>query len=152
MYTREESSSIRQEFWTIFGKYMSPVLSSGGLRVNWINYKTGIKDVHFRMDALAGSASISISMEHGDAGIRELFLEQFLELRLMLHESLQEEWDWQRDVLVNGKMVSRIVKELPETSVFNKEQWPELISFFKPRIVALDGFWEDAKYSFETLR
>ncbi len=104
------------------------------------------------MDALAGSASISISMEHGDAGIRELFLEQFLELRLMLHESLQEEWDWQRDVLVNGKMVSRIVKELPETSVFNKEQWPELISFFKPRIVALDGFWEDAKYSFETLR
>lgn len=145
MYTREESSLIKQEFWTIFGKYMSPIRSSEGLRVNWINYKTGIKDVYFRMETFGDSAAIFISMEHKDPGIRELFFEQFLELKLMLSETLQEEWDWQRDQ-------SRIIKELPNASVFNKDQWPELISFFKSRIIALDGFWENAKYSFEALK
>jgi hypothetical protein len=112
MYTREESSLIKQEFWTTFGKYMSPIRSSEGLRVNWINYKTGIKDLYFRMETLNESASIGISIEHNDAGIRDLFMEQFSELQLMLEESVEEAWDWQRDVPVNGKIVSRICKEL----------------------------------------
>ncbi|MEJ0029545.1 MAG: DUF4268 domain-containing protein [Bacteroidota bacterium] len=77
MYSREESSLIKQEFWTIFGKYMTPIRSSEGLRVNWINYKTGIKDVYFRMETLGESAAISISIEHNDPGIRDLFFEQF---------------------------------------------------------------------------
>src|ERR1051325_2154028 len=120
MYTREESSLIKQEFWTIFGKYMNPIRSSEGLRVNWINYKTGIKDVHFRMETLENSATIGISIEHKDAGIRELFFEQFLELKMMLQEAVDEEWDWQRDT-------SKIIKILPQTSVFNRDQWPDLI-------------------------
>jgi hypothetical protein len=37
-------------------------------------------------------------------------------------------------------------------SIFNKEDWPKLISFFKPRIVALDEFWNMVKYSFESLK
>ncbi len=32
------------------------------------------------------------------------------------------------------------------------EQWHDLIAFFKPRIIALDAFWTDAKYSFDALR
>ncbi|MEJ0029544.1 MAG: DUF4268 domain-containing protein [Bacteroidota bacterium] len=70
----------------------------------------------------------------------------------MLKESLEEEWSWQQDIAVNGREISRIIKELPKTSVFNKDQWPELIQFFKPRIIALDGFWENARYSFESLK
>lgn len=143
MYSRGESSLIKQEFWTTFGKYMAPVLSAEGMRVNWINYRTGIKDVYFKMETLQNSASIFIALEHKDPGIRELFYEQFLELKMMLEESLGEEWEWQP---------SKIIKELPNTSVFNKDQWPELISFFKPRIIALDSFWENAKYSFDSLR
>ena len=109
-----------------------------------MNYKTGIKDVYFRMDTLATSATISISLEHKDEGIRELFFEQFQELKLMLEDSLEEEWTWQQP--------NRIIKELPDVSVFNKDQWSELITFFKPRIIALDAFWENAKYNFEALK
>jgi len=143
MYTREESSQIKQEFWTTFGKYMNPIPSAEGMRINWINYRTGIKDVYFRMETLGNSASIYISLEHKDGGIRELFFEQFLELKLMLENSLEEEWTWRSP---------KIIKELPNVSVFNKDQWPELITFFKPRIIALDSFWENAKYNFESLK
>lgn len=152
MFSRDEASRIRQEFWTTFGRYMSPIPSSEGLTVNWINYHTGIKDVYFRMEANQKSAMIAITMEHRDAGIRELYFEQFLEFRTLLQGTLEEEWNWNPKVTLEGKVISRIAKELPDVSVFNKEQWPDLISFFKPRIIALDGFWENAKYSFEALK
>lgn len=153
MFTREESSRIRQEFWTTFGKYMSPIPSADGRKINWINYHTGVKDVHFRMNADNKSASVSITMEHPDAGIRELYFEQFLELKALLHDAVGEEWDWtQHGSLPDGKVVSRISTTVSGISVFNKHQWPDLISFFKPRIIALDSFWEDARYSFEALK
>jgi hypothetical protein len=153
MFTREEASRIRQEFWTTFGRYMSPVLSAEGIKINWVNYHTRLKDVYFRMDAGQKSAAICISMEQRDPGIQELYFEQFLEFKNMLHGTLEEEWAWQLHVPdADGKIVSRICKEIPGVSVFNKDHWPALISFFKPRIIALDSFWENAKYGFEGLK
>jgi hypothetical protein len=153
MFTREEASRIREEFWTAFGRYVSPILSAEGLSINWVNYHTRIKEVYFRMDAGKKSAVIAISMEHRDPEIRELYFEQFLQLKNLLHEILQEEWDWQLHVPGgDGRIISRISKEISGVSVFNKEDWPELISFFKPRIIALDAFWENAKWSFDSLR
>ena len=153
MYSRGESSAIRQEFWTAFGKYMNPIPSSEGLSINWINYHTRVKDVYFRMEAGPKTASIAITLEHRDAGIRELYLEQFLELKELLHSTLEEEWSWEPSVsLPDGKVISQIGTVLPGVSVFNKDQWGDIISFFKPRIIALDSFWENARYSFEDLK
>lgn len=152
MYSRGEASTLRQEFWTAFGKYMGPVPSAEGLKINWINYHTRIRDVHFRMDAGPKSASISITLEHRDPGIRELYFEQFLELKELLHGTLKEEWTWQQHVtLPDGRIISRISQSLPGVSIFNKDQWPDLISFFKPRILLLDSFWENARISVEGL-
>jgi hypothetical protein len=153
MFKRQEASLLKEEFWTTFGRYMSPVPSAEGIKINWINYRTSIKDVYFRMDVNQKSAMISIAMEQNEQGIRELYFQQFQELKTLMHENLEEEWEWQEQARVaEDKVISRIYKALPDVSVFNKEQWPELISFFKPRIIALDRFWEDAKYSFDSLR
>lgn len=152
MFTREESSRLRHEFWTTFGKYMSPVPSAEGLRINWVNYHTGVKDVYFRMDAGKKSAVVAISIDHNDREIQQLFFEQFTEMRDILHQTLGEEWLWQLHGVIDGKVVSRIYKELPDVSVFNKGDWPDLISFFKPRLIALDSFWENARWAFDGLR
>lgn len=152
MFNREETSRIKQDFWTTFGKYPSPIPSADGLKINWINYHTGVKDVYFRMDAGQSSSAIFISLEHKDADLQDLYFEQFLELRTLLHSAVEEPWDWQRRSVVDNKVVSRIYKGLPGVSVLNKNQWPDLISFFKPRIIALDNFWDNAKYSFDALR
>jgi len=143
---------MKAEFWTTFGRYMSPVPSADGKKINWVNFHTGVKDVYFRMDAGNKSASISISLEHQDVDIQEIYFSQFMELNSLLHETLGEPWKWELHVQHDGKIVSRISKTLQGVSVLNKEHWGDLISFFKLRIVALDRFWENAKYSFETLR
>lgn len=153
MFKRQEASHLRKEFWTTFGQYMSPVPSAEGMRINWINYKTGLKHVYFRMDVNQNLATIAITLEHREAGIRELYFQQFEELKTLLHKSLGEPWQWQLQAHTHdGKIIARIYKGLPDVSIFNREQWPELISFFKPRIIALDQFWENARYSFEALK
>lgn len=131
---------------------MSPVHSSEGLPVNWINYHTRVKDVFFRMEATNKEATVFISLEHNDPDIRELYFEQFLEFRSLLHATMQEEWVWQQEHITDGRVTSRISTSLEGVSIFRRDDWPELISFFKPRIIALDEFWENARYSFDALK
>ena len=132
---------------------MAPVPSAEGDTTNWINYKTGIKHLYFRMQADNRKASIGIELTHPDAGIRELFFEQFLELKALLHETLGEEWTWEADASdANGQPLSRIYTNLAPVNLFSRDDWPALISFFKPRIIALDAFWADAQYAFEALK
>ncbi|NOS91845.1 MAG: DUF4268 domain-containing protein [Cyclobacteriaceae bacterium] len=153
MFKRDEAARLREEFWTTFGRYMSPVPSADGLKINWVNYRTGLKDVHFRMTAQSNTAIIFIALEQRDAAIRELFFQQFEELKTVLHSTVAEEWSWQQNTQISeGKTISRIYRELPDVSVLNKDHWPDLISFFKPRIIALDEFWQNAQYSFESLK
>ena len=150
MYTREQASQIRQQFWTTFGMYLSPQLSAEGWKVNWVNYKTGVKDVYFRMHADNKRGYIAIELTHRDLEMQELVFDQFLEHKTMLHQALEEEWEWVLHTNdESGRVVSRIYKEISPVNVFNKEDWPQLISFLKPRIIALDEFWSDAKYSFD---
>lgn len=150
MLRRAEASRIKEEFWTTFGRYMNPVPSAEGVPINWINYHTGVKGIHFRMDAGSRSATIAISIEHADKAIREMYFEHFATLRGLLESEMNEEWEWQKDTN-SDRPASRIVKILPGPSVFNKDNWPEMISFFKPRIIALDAFWTDARYTFENI-
>ena len=153
MYSKGEASLLRQQFWTAFGQYLSPVLSADGEKINWINYKTGEKDIYFRMNADNKRASISIELTHKDGGLQALYAEQFQQLKALLYEALGEEWAWQlHQQNEYGKTVSRIYTEIENVSIYKKEDWATLISFFKPRLVALDEFWSVAKYSFEAMR
>jgi len=152
MFSKQEASQLREEFWTVFGQYMKPISSSEGEKVNWLNYKTGEKDVFFKMDADNRKATVAIEIAHSDTGIQELYFQQFEQLKSMFENTAGNDWTWSlhaRDE--SGRIVSRIFSQLDGVSVFNKADWPALISFFKPKIIALDDFWNAARYAFESL-
>jgi hypothetical protein len=153
MYSKQQASQLRQEFWTIFGQYMNPITSADGEKINWVNYKTGEKYVSFRMEADNKKATIAVELSHRDEDIQQIYFEQFIQFKKLFDETLKEEWHWQLHTFdESGKLISRIYKEETEVSIFQKQDWPELISFFKPRIIALDEFWSSVKYAFERLR
>ncbi|MCW3110730.1 MAG: hypothetical protein JWQ09_5236 [Segetibacter sp.] len=152
MFSKQEASQLRKEFWTAFGQYMKPIPSFEGERVNWLNYKTGEKDVLFKMDADNKKATIAIEIIHADIDIRQLYFEQFEQLKNMFETMVGDNWNWTlhaRDE--NGRIISRIYDQVVGVSIFNKADWPALISFFKPRMIALDEFWSSARYGFESL-
>lgn len=150
MYTRSETSKIKTEFWIAFGQYMKPVPNAQGRKINWPNYRTGIKDIYFRMRAEREFASIGIELGHHDLELQELFFDQFKELKNLLKSSLKEDWDWklhsQNDF---GQTVTKIEKILPSVNVLDQQDWSKIISFLKPRIIALDEFWDNVKPGFE---
>lgn len=153
MYSKDQVSQLKQAFWTTFGQYIAPQLSAEGLRVNWINYKTGLKHVFFKMQADGKSAYIAIEFNHADIGMQEFLYQQMQEFKKLLENQLQEEWDWQLHMQDEfGKTITRISTTLPNVSIFKQEDWPALISFFKPRIIALDEFWIDVKDAFEVFK
>ncbi|MCZ4221886.1 DUF4268 domain-containing protein [Pedobacter rhodius] len=152
MYSKEEAARLRQQFWISFGQYMKPVPAAGGYPVNWINYKTGVKHIFFKMDVDNKKAIISIQLTHPDAGVRELVFNQFEEFKSLFANALNEDWDWIQDTTDEyGKTVSRISTMLENINIYNRQHWPELISFFKPRLIALDEFWDNVKPVFEDL-
>lgn len=152
MYTKQEAAKQRQAFWTTFGQYMQPILSADGEKTNWINYKTGVPHIHFRMDTDNRQASIAIVLSHPDTGIQQLYYEQLLQLKAMLRDATGEDWQWQPMITdEHGKIISRIGTYIDGLNINRTEDWPGLISFFKPRIIALDAFWSMARYGLEGL-
>ncbi|WDF69979.1 DUF4268 domain-containing protein [Sphingobacterium oryzagri] len=151
MYSREEAKKLKEKFWTSFGQFMSLMPSEEGTKVNWVNYKTGVKHLYFRMEAEGKQAQIFIELAHPDEGIRALMYEQLLAYKNLLHTEPGEEWIWDATHTDEyGKVTARVALLLEEkVSIFKQEDWPKLIAFFKPRLIALDGFWSSAKYGFE---
>ncbi|HWI89865.1 MAG TPA: DUF4268 domain-containing protein [Flavisolibacter sp.] len=95
MYSRQEASRLRHEFWTAFGQYMSPLLSAEGEKINWINYKTGEKNISFRMHADNKKAVIAIELNHKDRDIQQIYFEEFLQFKNLFSDTMQEEWSLQ---------------------------------------------------------
>lgn len=150
MYSRHEASKLKQDFWTRFGQYMKPVPSATGEKVNWSNYKTGVPHIYFRLSAERDGATVSIQLAHPDAAQRLSQFAQLLALKNILHEQLGEEWVWTENLRdENNREISSVQINDRGLNVFNEADWPQLISFLKPRIIALDAFWSDVKPFFE---
>jgi len=136
----------------MFGQYMKPIPSTWKEKVNWLNYKTGVKDVYFRMDADAKTASIGIELRHADVDMRHLVFEHFIQLKKILETATGETWQWLQDKEnEHGQFVSYIGIQLAGVNVMEKQNWSKIISFLKPRIIALDAFWGDVKDGVEMM-
>lgn len=150
MYSKQEASLIKKKFWTTFGQYMKPVANAEGDTINWINYKTGIRHIYFRMDVTNKEATIGIELKEEDTALRYQQYNILLQLKSILREELQEEWEWNKDIIDDdGNTISRVSISLPNVTVFAEADWPAIISFFKPRIISLDRFWYVAKDSLQ---
>ncbi len=129
---------------------MRPVSGAGGDAVNWLNYKTGIRHIYFRMDAGTNSASVAIELRHPDTAMQKTYFEQLQQLKTILGQTTGEEWNWElHGQNEYGNRISRVSQELNGVNIFKEADWPAIISFLKPRIIALDKFWMMVKDGFQ---
>ncbi|HKZ67100.1 MAG TPA: DUF4268 domain-containing protein [Chitinophagaceae bacterium] len=152
MYSKQEASQLRKKFWTQFGQYMRPLPCSKGEPINWLNYKTGIRHLYFRMDTDNKQATIAIELRHKDPLLQQYYFEKFRELKKIFQQTITEEWQWElHGSDEDGKLVSRISSTLKDVNIYYTNDWPAIISFLKPRMLALDNFWTLVKEGFERL-
>lgn len=149
MYTREEASKVKTQFWTSFGQYMKPIPGASGQPGNWINYKTGIKHIRFKMDADNKRTTIAIEISHPQEEQRSQCYNQFLSLKKKLASTGEFNWQWNETMETDHKIISSISQQLDGVNILNQAHWPAIISFLKPRIITLDAFWDLVKDGFE---
>ena len=153
MFTREEKKAFNQLFWTSFGKYMQKQIPTSGRKLNWINYKTGVKDLYLRMNIDNKKAIFSLDFQHKDEGIRALFYEQFEELRRVFHETMNHEFVWEAETFNDqGVSISRVYTEIIGVNKFKKDDWHMAFEFFEKHLVPFDEFWAEFKEIFITLQ
>jgi hypothetical protein len=104
------------------------------------------------MDADNKMARIGIDIVHPDAGMRSLMYAQFVEFKNVLEDISGESWKWEEQFVLSDKEMATIMLSIDGASIFRKDDWPDLISFFKPRIIALDEFWSLAKHTFDVFK
>lgn len=102
------------------------------------------------MDADNKQATIAIELCHTDLLQQQYYFEKFRELEKLFQQTIGENWQWELHTIdEDGKQVSRICKILKNVNVFDKADWSAIISFLKPRILAMDSFWNLVKETFE---
>jgi hypothetical protein len=149
MYSKEEAGKIKTAFWTAFGQYMLPVPSADEEKINWINYKTGVKHIRFKLEAESRSGFAAIVIDHPNEFERHEVYHQIKQLKNLFEHHTTLEWFWEKDVETGGRYISRISTSYSGYSIYNKEHWPFIISFFKQNLLTLDAFWCEVKYAFE---
>jgi hypothetical protein len=82
--------------------------------------------------------------------VRMQQFEQFKSIKPLLQDALGEAWSWEPSVVnEHHKTMARIYTTLPGVDICAEADWPQIISFLKPRIIALDALWADVKMMFE---
>lgn len=149
MYSKEIASAIRSRFFTKLGQYLHPIASSNGQKVNWINYKTGVKQIYFRIDLPNRGCEIGLEICSADADLRKRQFHLLETGRSILDSDPEIKWTWsESSILETGAEISRVFDRLDGVSVLNESDWPVLISFIKPRLLLLDRCWQEVKELF----
>lgn len=145
MYKRDELIAVKKEFWVKLGQYLSPVPSAFGLPVNWINYKSGIKNIQVKLHADTQSAAVILEVS-GDATQQQKIIAML--------RSLNHSWPPGFHLIENftdehGRELARLQIETSPVNIMDKASWPDIISFLKTHIIAFDAFWAEVKDIFE---
>ena len=145
-----QTSILRPQFWSVFGKYMAPVPSAKGEKINWINYKTGVKFTRFNMQCFNNSVFIAIEFSHPDIVLQQQQFDQLAKFKKQFQELCGNDWRWQKTVPEgNNKTISSIAVSIDDVNIMNQSDWPKIISFLKMRLISLDKFWCDYKFALQ---
>lgn len=149
MDSKQSPALIRQQFWTIYGQYMRPIPSASGEKINWVNYKTGIKFIRFIMQSNHGKVCIGIELSHPETSIRDQQFKLLQNLKTTFEVMCGAGWHWKENIESEGKRISIISTSINGMHILNRDDWPTIISFFKAKIIALDQFWNEYQWALQ---
>ena len=133
MFSKEESTKIRQDFWTSFGKSFPR---------KWILYHTKIKELSFKFHFDTKKALVTMDIE-GNLQKRIQYYEKMQTLRSILEEYLPNIIYEDSFLLENGKEISRIYVEKQNVCIHNKNTWVETMEFLYTSMLLFEDFWQE---------
>ncbi len=136
MFSKEESTKLKQLFWTSFGKSFPK---------KWLLYNTKIKGFVFKFVADTKTAMVCLDIEMNNIEIKNSYFEKILSLKNILLNEYISNLIFDKDYhLENGKSICRIYTELPQKfSVHNKDTWHDAFQFFIQNMKQFELFFHE---------
>jgi len=142
MLSIQERKQLNIDFFTALGRVMQGCFSETGKRMQWTNYRTGIRGIYVRIELEKKGVSFNVDLEIKDPDIKEMMWEQMLELKAVLASEIPAELTWNEDfVKPTGISVGRIQCRCGTGTIYNKGTWPEMLAFLKESLLGFDRFW-----------
>ncbi|MEE9349204.1 MAG: DUF4268 domain-containing protein [Flavobacteriaceae bacterium] len=136
MFTKEESTIIRQEFWTSFGKSFPR---------KWLLYNTKIKNFAFKFVADRKQALVCLDIDMKNNELRGHYWDKMLSLKNILKTQYINLIIYDNEYLLeNGKSIYRIYIQFPDKfSIHNKKTWYACYQFFIKQMTQFELFFEE---------
>ncbi len=153
MLPKEEFKKRRVQFWTQLEETMSPIRGVHGNKISWLTYKSHVKDLYIRMEFDGKGVRLCLDLQQKDESIRELFYEQFVELKKVMQECFDIPLVFKAIHFIDssGIFCSRISAEDPKLNFFSDDDLEKGVLFLKNQLISLDQFWDDYKDIFIAL-
>lgn len=131
MFSKEEATQLREEFWISFGKSFPR---------KWILYNTKIKDLSFKFYFDTKKAMVLLDIESHQEK-RQLYYQKMVSLKSLLQEKIPNVLFEEKFYLDNGKEISRIYVEKQNVCIHNKNTWQEAMFFLNETMLLFENFW-----------
>lgn len=138
MFSKEEASRLRKEFWVSFGKSFPR---------KWLLYNTKIKGFSFKFVADRKKALVCLDIDSADDIKNELLWDQMVALKTVIESEYLPGVIFDDDYeLENGKRIYRIYVPLEDPfSIYNKNTWSTAYEFFVAKMTQFEYVY----YEFE---
>jgi len=133
MFSKEEATLLRKEFWISFGKSFPR---------KWLLYNTEMKGVSFKFVADRKNAAICLDLENPDELVNLLYYDQLLSLKVLITSEIPEIIFNDAYELDNGKIIHRIYVPFEKKfSIHNKNTWGACFRFFLETMPKFENFF-----------
>ena len=138
MFSKEESASLRNEFWTCFGISFPR---------KWILYNTKIKGLSFKFVTNRKNAMICLDIEHSDEMVNKILFDKISSLKTILKEDYLSEVIFDDSyTLDNNKNIRRIyINHKEKFSIYNKNTWSSCYNFYVEEMPKFELFFHEYK-------
>lgn len=147
MYSKEETTQLRKQFWLSFDEYSKPYLPKNG---KWMTYNTGIKDMNLKFDVSRNYARVLLAVENKNEDLRFDIFCKLHECELVLENYLGADWIWDETfTLENGKNVCALYKQINGVDMLQKECWDKMHKFLAEEMQKLEKAITEIRPFFE---
>jgi len=129
---------------------MKKVPAMVGRKINWFVYPLNLKETFFRLEFDESGARICIDLQHREKDMRQLFWDQWLELKAVLGAEFGDALSFEEQRTNEFEIEqSRISIEMKGLSFYEDSDLPLALAFFKENLQKWDAFWQDFTNAFE---
>lgn len=146
MLSKEEFKNYKITFWNEFKAHMSKHRGNSGRRMNWLQYRTDLSDIYFRLETDKNAIRVCFDIQYKDEDIRSIIWEQMGELKQVLINEMGEEGIWNEHHF-NSFLPDfcRIYWEKEGLNYLRENDRQAIFDFFEDKLVRFDRFYDTYK-------